>query len=103
MKMNVDDNLMADIQFFIEDAIVASIASNFEVLVPPQTAIRRVSLADDKFRKTALSSLRPQLRLLIDTRVLTVGIIPDKRANLIKLLSQFGQHRHSFYRAAFQY
>ena len=56
-----------------------------------------MSLAEDKFTKTELSSARPQLGILIDTRSLTVSITDDKRAKLIKLLSQFGPHRRAFH------
>ena len=61
MNIYVDDNLMADIQPFINDAIIASKASNFEVLVQTCPDIRRVSLVDDKFRQTALSICVPNL------------------------------------------
>ena len=97
MHMHVDDNLMTDTTTRIQDAIVASIASNFEVLGEPNPSVRKVSLAEDKFTKTELSSARPQLGILIDTRSLTVSITDDKRAKLIKLLSQFGPHRKAFH------
>ena len=93
MYMHVDDNLISDIQPHIEDAMAASIDSNFQVLGNPEPKLRKTSLAEDKFFKTALASLRGQLGLLIDTRRLTVGITEEKRIKLNALLSQFGPHK----------
>ena len=96
INMHVDDNLMVDTASHMMDSILASISSNFKVLGPPEPHIRKVSLADKKFRGTALSSLRPQLGLLIDTRRMTISINLEKRSKIIDLLSQFGPHRKLF-------
>ena len=87
---------MTDVQHHIEDTIVANIASNFEVLNESEPFICKVSLKKDKFNKTDLSSLRPQLGVLIDTQSLTVSITEEKFNKLIKYYHNLGRIARHF-------
>ena len=78
MKMHVDDNLMTDIMPHIEHAIVASIDSIFQVLGNPEPQLRKTAFSEDKFVKTALSSLWNQLGVTIDRRKLTISVTSEK-------------------------
>ena len=96
MKMHVDDNLMTDVMPHIEYAIVASIDSIFQVLGTPEPQLRKTALSEDKFVKTALSSLRNQLGVTIDTRQLTISVTEEKRKSLHTLLETLVPHRKGF-------
>ena len=93
----VDDNHMADIERYIRRAIAASIEALFIIVGQPDEAVRKLPLSMDKFYQSMCSFDRVQLGKQVNTRRLVVGLPPQKRALLLKVLREkWHARRRSF-------
>ena len=86
--MHVDDALYADVSEFLERTVCASAAGLFDVLGWPQPARVPIALSLDKL-STNYNHQRRLVGRLFDSRALTVGMLPCKRAELIANLQEW--------------
>ena len=86
--MHVDDNLYADVAEFLPRSIQASVASLFELLGYPDNPDVPPALSFDKLTPS-YNHRRRLVGRQFDSRTMTVGILPYKRAQLIELLTSW--------------
>ena len=85
--MFVDDNLMANIWRFLRPALAASVEALFIILGEPDEKLRKSPLSMDKYYESRCSHSRKQLGYLINTRLLTVSITAERRAEILDILT----------------
>lgn len=83
----VDGNLLADIKERILPALACGAEALFILLGELNESIHKSPLSMDKHHESLCSCSRKQLGILINTRSLTAGITPEKRKELLDLLS----------------
>ncbi|CAB9523034.1 hypothetical protein SEMRO_1369_G266880.1 [Seminavis robusta] len=83
--MHVDDNLYADVRAHLVRTICASVASLFDVLGPPTNPLVPSPLSGEKF-ESWYNHMRKLVGRRFNSRTLSVGMLPHKRAQLVELL-----------------
>ena len=76
--MFVDNNLIAEIDEHMLQAMTASVEALFLVKGPDKLLIRRSNLSMDKFYQATCSPAKGQLGIIIDTNEMIVKMTPQK-------------------------
>ena len=99
-NMHVDDNLYADILTYLVRTICASVWALFMLLGSPTDTRVPSPLSTDKFEAT-YNHKRRLVGRQFNSRTMTVGILPHKRAQLDALLSEWsGKKDYSLHELA---
>ena len=95
--MYVDDNLLADIDSYLNRAVASAVEATYVVMGRPRLDLRPSALALDKLDELIISTRQVLLGYIFDTREMTVSIPPVFRKEVATLLQNtWHSHRESF-------
>ena len=96
-RVSVDDALMAARnKAQIEMALEATLEAIFTVMGKPNTTLRQCLVAMDKWLDLVVAPHQTILGLALNTRQLSVAILPDYRANVLHLIDTTWRGRDVF-------
>jgi hypothetical protein len=89
---HVDDNLYADVEEHVHQTVASSMLSLFNILGQPTDNRVPNPFSEEKF-ENELTHTRKTVGYHIDTRRLTIGLLPYKRTRAIELLASWLQQK----------
>ena len=94
--MCVDDFLFTNVACIIKHAIAANIEAIYLVLGFPDELVRQNPLSLDKYFQSIASHERVQLRKLVNTQTMSVGITDIRRQAMVTELTNWHKKHKSF-------